>query len=95
MTERQQPTAAPASPAAESQARQDFIRSLPQAVVAPGDAPTCRCRTFTLWRTNASERWRCFACDPPEDQSGIEAVRAQIAGRPVWDEATRRWSDAA
>lgn len=68
-----------------------FLRSRPRMVVQELAAPSCRCRTFCLWRPSQNHRWQCFACDPPRDRDAVEVVRAEIPGRPVWDAATRRW----
>jgi hypothetical protein len=69
-----------------------FLRTRPIVTVEDELAPTCKCRTFILWRLDQLHPWRCYACDPPADLNSVEVIRAEIPGRPVWDAQQRRWT---
>jgi hypothetical protein len=76
-----------ATAASASDQRIAFLRSRPVVPVAIKLAPSCKCRTFFLWRHDAQHPWQCFACDTPLVQSdggatvgasAVEVIRADL-----------------
>jgi hypothetical protein len=80
-----------AAAARESEARISFLRRQPRITLEPEQAPSCQCRTVFLWRATPDQSWCCFACNPPPQPEKVAVIRAEIAGRPVWNAEHRRW----